>query len=161
MHIFLTIWQICWLRTVCEVFNWTSGTQPVSPKSRLLLGLSETVNKPLTWHSQIEAGEPDFSWHNMRYSLHWINMKTNAFLCMVILWVAMVTRDPIFTLITLALINCFPGVMNCEAVYYGVRYDDVYICLFHFTVREFHHIQVATLQLSNNNVTARDVTGSV
>lgn len=42
--------------TQCEAFNWTLGTRPISPKSRLLLNLSQTVNKPLTWHLQIKQG---------------------------------------------------------------------------------------------------------
>lgn len=61
------------------------------------------------------------------------------------------------------LMNRLPGVMNCEAVYCSVRYNDVFICIFHSTVWEFHHRQVATLSELSNNLsnTARDVTGSV
>lgn len=40
--------------TQCEAFNWTLGIRPISPKTRLLVSLSKTVNKPLTWHLQIE-----------------------------------------------------------------------------------------------------------
>lgn len=55
-----TIWHI-WpathsVRLLIELL----GTGPPHPKTRLLLSLSKTVNKPLPWRSQAEAGERQF-----------------------------------------------------------------------------------------------------
>lgn len=64
-------------------FNWTLGPRPISPKSRLLLSLSETVNKPQPGPRRQKQGNLPLA-DTMRWTLWALNQYENqcSSLCM-------------------------------------------------------------------------------
>lgn len=108
----------CACVTRSGTFNWTLGPQPILPKTRLLVSLSKTVNKPLTWHSQIDAGQPAFGWYQLLYSrqILWINVTASASFCMGFRIGCHGNGCPYLRTDHLC-IESFPGLMHCVAAY--------------------------------------------